>query len=140
MNLVQTVTALSERWLRDRTFELVVAPAIADLQFDEHATGVRRTRNAAAVIAAFAWGLYEDVTSDPGGFGTFALLALIPTCYYTMLVAVCAPIRGNPFSFPVSKGGALIAIGLAAFVLSLGPVIACYWPERPPRRLPTDTV
>ena len=140
MTLVHTVTALSERWLRDRTFELVVAPAIADLQFDAHATGFRRARNSAAVITAFVWGLYEDVTSDAGSLGTFALLVLIPTCYYTMLVAVCAPVRGNPFSFPVSKWGALMAIGLAAFVLSLGPVIACYWPERPQRRLPTDTV
>jgi hypothetical protein len=140
MNLVGTVTTLSERWLRDRTFELVVAPAIADLQFDEQATGLRRARNTAAVAMAFVWGLYEDVTSDPGSFGTFALLAAIPACYYTMLVAICAPIRGNPFQFPVSRWGALAAIGLAAFVLSLGPVIACYWPERRPRRMPTDTL
>ena len=140
MNLVGTISALSERWLRERTFELVVAPAIADLQFDEHASGLRRARNSAAVVTAFMWGLYEDATSDPGSFGTFALLAAIPTFYYTMLVAVCAPIRGNPLQFPVSKWEALAVIGLAAFVLSLGPAIACYWPERRPRRVPTDTI
>jgi hypothetical protein len=130
---------LSERWLRDRTFELVVAPAIADWQFDEGATGLRRARNSAAVIAAFAWGLYEDAISDPGGLGTFALLAAIPACYYTMLVAVCAPIAGRADSLPLSSSGVRIAVGLTLFALSLGPVLACYWPDRPARRVPTDT-
>jgi hypothetical protein len=134
MTVVDTVTALSERWLRERTFELVVAPAIADLQFDEAAAGVRRTRNAAAVISAFAWGMYEDVTSDLGSLVTFGALTLIPACYYTLLIMVCAPLGEYPFSTP--RG--LAVVGAVILALSLGPVIACYWPERPPRRLPMD--
>jgi hypothetical protein len=134
MTLVDAVTTLSDRWLRERTFELVVAPAIADLQFDEDAAGIRRARNAAAVMSAFAWGLYEDLTSDPGSFVTFAVLALIPAGYYTLLIMICAPLGKFPFS---DSRGRLI-VGAAILALSLGPVIACYWPERPSRRLPMD--
>jgi hypothetical protein len=130
MTLVDTITALSERWLSDRTFDLVVAPAIADLQFDNDARGLRRARNSAAVITAFTWGLYEELVSDPGGLVTFALIALIPACYYTMLVAVCAPIRGNPGTYPLSDEGTLIAIGLTVFALSVAPALVCYWPPR----------
>jgi hypothetical protein len=132
MTLVETVTALSERWLRERTFELVVAPAIADLQFDEAAAGLGRARNAGAVISAFAWGVYEDLTSDPGSFVTFVALTCIPAAYYTLLILVCAPL---PFSTNASRLG----VGAIIVIMSLGPVVACYWPERPQRRIPTDT-
>jgi hypothetical protein len=138
MSLVATITTLSERWLTERTFELIVAPAIADMQFDEAATGLRRMRNGAAVISAFLWGLYEEVASDPGGLLTFLVIALIPTCYYTMLIAVCAPVRGRPMSYPVTETGFLIAIGLAVFALSLAPALVCCWPSRPERTTTTE--
>ena len=133
MSFVDTITALSERWLSDRTFELVVAPAIADMQFDQEATGLRRVRSGAAVASAFLWGLYDEVVSDPGGLLTFALIALIPACYYTMLVIVCAPVRGYPLAYPLSQAEVKIAIGLAVFALSLAPALVCVWPSRPPR-------
>jgi hypothetical protein len=135
MTLVDTVTALSERWLRERTFELVVAPAIADLQFDEAAAGVERARNAAAVISAFVWGVYEDLTSDPGSLVTFAGLTFIPAAYYTLLIVICAPLGEYPFSTSAGRLG----VGAIIVALSLGPVVACYWPDRPQRRIPTDT-
>jgi hypothetical protein len=134
MTVVDTVTSLSERWLRERTFELVVAPAIADLQFDEAATGMRRARNATAVLSAFVWGLYEDVTSDVGSLVTFVGLTLIPACYYTLLLMICAPLG----ELPVGALHSRLVVGLAILVLSLGPAIACYWPERPAPRLPRD--
>jgi hypothetical protein len=135
MSLVDTITSLSERWLRDRTFELIVAPAIADLQFDETAAGARRARNRAAVLSAFVWGVYEDLTSDPGSLVTFGALTLIPACYYTALIAICAPLGDYPFSTPAGR----VAVAAVVLALSLGPAVACYWPERPPRRLPNDT-
>ena len=133
MTLVNTITALSDRWLRERTFELVVAPAIADLQFDEGACGVRRARNTAAVVSAFAWGLFEDFTSDPGSLVTFIALTLIPAGYYTLLIMVCAP--NGTFVFPGKNGHAIV--GTAILALSLGPAIACYWPERRQREVDT---
>ena len=134
MTLVNTITAISDRWLRERTFELVVAPAIADLQFDEGAQGMRRARNVAAVVSAFAWGLFEDLTSDPGSLLTFVALTLIPAGYYTLMVMVCAPLGMIEFS---GKSGHAV-VGMAILALSLGPVIACYWPERPQRESSVD--
>ncbi len=55
-----------------------------------------------------------------------------------MFVAICAPVPGRPMSYPLSESGVRLAIGLAIFALSLGPVLVCYWPERPRRSLPTD--
>jgi hypothetical protein len=136
MTLADTVTALSERWLRDRTFELVVAPAIADLQFDDAATGLRRTRNLAAVLSAFVWGMYEDLTSDVGSLVTFVGLTLIPACYYTLLLMICAPLG----ELPVGALNSRLVVGLAILVLSLGPAIACYWPERPAPRMRADAM
>lgn len=133
MTLIDTVTALSERFLRERTFELVVAPAIADVQYDAgRARGLRRARHGTALLAAFAWGVYEDLTSDSSAL-TFAALVVIPACYYTFLVIVCAP-PTRAFS---TTSGRLMLAGVIA-VLSFGPAIACYWPERPARRLSAE--
>lgn len=134
MSLAAFITSLSERWLTERTFELIVAPAVADLQFDAGATGLRRLRNEAAVVSAFLWGLYEEAVSDPAGVLTFLLIALIPACYYTMLIIVCAPVRGYPMQYPLSEAEVTIALGLAVFVLSLTPALVCCWPSRPPSR------
>jgi hypothetical protein len=129
MTFVDAFIALSDRFLYTRTFELVVAPAIADLQHDETTGGRGRSlRGRAAVAWGFAWGLYEDAIT-PAGLLTFATLALLPAGYYTMLMLTVAP-----------EVGASSRLTLAAIigVLSLGPAIACYWPERPARHLPTD--
>ena len=133
MTLVDTITSLSERFLRDRTFELIVAPAIADLQFDDsRGDGLRHVRSRVAVVVAFAWGLYEDFTSEPPL--TFAALTLLPAAYYTALVIFF--LRDLRL---MSSGVSQLVVACAIGVLSLGPAIACYWPERPPRRLPTET-
>ena len=129
MTFVDVFIALSDRFLCTRTFELVVAPAIADLQYDE-TTGRRgRTlRNRAAVAWAFTWGFYEDAVTGAGML-TFATLALLPAGYYTMLMLTVAPDVGASSRLTLAA-----IIGIA----SLGPAIACYWPERPTRHLPTD--
>ena len=129
MTFVDVFIALSDRCLRTRTFELVVAPAIADLQHDETTAGRGRfVRNRAAVAWGFAWGIYEDAITGAGML-TFAALALLPAGYYTMLMLTVAP-----------DVGASSRLTLAAIigVVSLGPAIACYWPERPARHLPTE--
>ena len=130
MTFVDAFIALSDRFLCTRTFELVVAPAIADLQHDETTGGRGRfsLRNRAAVAWGFAWALYEDAFTGSGML-TFVALALLPAGYYTMLLLTVAP-----------DVGASSRLTLAAIIgaVSLGPAIACYWPERPARHLPTD--
>ena len=67
-----------------RTYELVVAPAIADLQHDEATGGRGRSLRKPRIsgVVAFAWGLYEEPHRLPGLL-TIAALALLPACYYT---------------------------------------------------------
>ena len=50
MSFESRIVAFSERFLSDRTFELIVAPALADLEFDR-GTGPRsRAANRFAVL------------------------------------------------------------------------------------------
>ena len=142
MTLVDTITGLSDRFLRERTFDLIVAPAIADMQFDEAAGDrLRHARGRLAVLAAFAWGLYEDLTNDSGAL-TFAALTLVPAAYYSALavfVLRLGPAHPTDLPFLTSRASEVLVIVSVIAVLSLGPVTACYWPERRPRRRPTET-
>ena len=130
MTFADTFIALSDRFLCTRTFDLVVAPAIADLQYDEATAGrVTLVRNRAAVAWAFALGLYEDAITASSVL-TFAALTLLPACYYWFLIFTVAPMVDTL----ISRQTLATIVG----VVSLGPVIACYWPERPARRIPAD--
>ncbi len=119
MSFESRVIAFADRFLSDRTFELVVAPALADLQFDEESGGRHRFASRLAVLKAVTGGLRLDVWRDSG---TLFKVALLSACYYT---------------FPVALGIRLFKTWSEFFVvimlvlgLSLVPVLACFWPER----------
>ncbi len=134
MSFAGTVAAVAARMLRERTFELVVAPAIADLQYDLPACGpLRRARHRVALLSTFLWGVWEDAFSDSSAL-TFLALTLIPACYYSLLMTICMPAESYLRATPE---GRLLTAGVI-LVLSLGPVIACYWPERPARRVAVE--
>jgi hypothetical protein len=127
---LQRIESLSARFLSERTYELIVAPAIADLQYDPDA---RSDRYSAAgyfsVLVAFAGAAYEELTAD-SALLKIAGLALIPATYYAFLIALVVPEAGE---FVASQSGPLaLAVGIA--VMSFGPVLACCWPERTPRK------
>ena len=126
MTFVQRIESLAGRFLSDRTYQLIVAPAIADLQYD---AGDGRHRHTAggyfSVLAAFAGAAYEELTGDSAVL-KIAGLALIPAIYYAFLIVLVVPEAGE---FLTSHTGPLaLAVGTA--VLSFGPVLACCWPER----------
>jgi hypothetical protein len=133
MTFVDAITVLSDRFLRERTFELIVAPAIADLQYNGDEAATHRLGNRLLVAYAFACAVYEEATSD-SSLLTFAALVIIPACYYTFLVMACAPPGAEWFD--TSRGR--VTVGIIISVLSLGPAIACYWPERQPPRAPGE--
>jgi hypothetical protein len=119
MSFESCVTAFSNRFLSDRICDLVVAPALADLQFDEDAGGRHRFASRLAVIRAIAGGLRLDVWRDSG---TLCKVALLSACYY---------------SFPLAVGIGYFKTWTEFFVaitfvlgLSLVPVLVCFWPER----------
>jgi hypothetical protein len=128
----ERITAIGRRFLTDRSFTLIVAPAIADFQFD----GSSGTRASAylAVLRAVVGAACEDVTRDIGGALTFVALALIPACYYTFLVLLCLPPLPG-----VAVGPAVLGFAALSLFLSLATAAICYWPEPLPVPTPTET-
>ena len=119
MSFESRIIAFADRFLSDRAFELVVAPALADLQFDEDTGRGSRAANRLAVLKAVAGGLRLDVWRDSG---TLLRVALLSACYY---------------SFPLALGIRYFKTWsdfFVAFTLTLGlslvPVLVCFWPER----------
>jgi hypothetical protein len=122
MSFETRIVALAQRLLSDRTFELIVAPALADLQFERGRGPRRRALNRIAVLRAVAGGLRGDVARNSGSFVT---LMLVPACYYIFLLILCFDF----FSIAISADFLVVAALILA--LSFGPVMACFWPERP---------
>ena len=119
MSFESRVIAFSERFVSGHTFELVVAPALADLEFDPGRTKLARFANRLAVVKALAGGLGCELKRDSG---IFVGLTMVPTCYYLCLMTVCLD------AFPTVAKGLTVAGLIAA--LSLLPVMACFWPAR----------
>jgi hypothetical protein len=125
MSFESRVLSFSERFLSARSHELIVAPALADLQFEEeqHGQGSRL-----AVVRALVGAVGVDFSEHAG---TFLALTLVPACYYFVLIAVCfdffsgAAGRGGLFSTAASVAAPLL-------LMSLLPVVVCFWPSRNP--------
>ena len=129
MNLIERIESLSSRFLSERSHELIVAPAIADLQHDCSGTFLSQAHGRVSVVVAFAGAAYEELTED-SSILRIAGLGLIPACYYTFLIFLCVPQAADYVAENVGR----LAIPAAIAVLSFGPVLACCWPERTPRR------
>jgi hypothetical protein len=129
MSFESKVVAFSTRFLSERSFELIVAPALADLQFEAEQQCLYPSAVASrlAVVRAVAGAMRNDVARHAG---VVVLLTLVPACYYFVLIAVC-------FDFFHGATGAdsvLLMIARVAaplLVMSLAPVAVCFWPERP---------
>lgn len=113
------VMAFCDRFLAQRTFELIVAPALADLEY-EQASG-RRSRLAmyGPVLRAMLGGFGHDVAR---GSDAFLKLTLLSACYYVFPVAVSVRMFETWSDF-------FLAL-LLVFALSLTPVLVCFWPSR----------
>ena len=130
MTFIDRIESLSTRFLSDRTHELIVAPAIADVQYDsgEQGAGVRAR---VSVLVALAGAAYEELTSDLRLL-KLAGLALIPGLYYAFLIVLVAPEAGAL----VTGHWGPFALAIGIVVLSFGPVLVCCWPEPTPTRSP----
>ena len=124
MTFVATITALSERFLTERSFELIVAPALADFEYDVEVRGEAAARM--AVLAAMAGACWDDAIRG-GHLATFAGLAFIPLCYYTFWFLVWIPQGVQSIG-----GGVMTIVTLLMIVLSLAPAVVCYWPGARP--------
>jgi hypothetical protein len=123
MSFESRVLAFSDRYLSGRAFELIVAPALADLSFDPGRRSWARLTNRMAVIRAVAGGLYYDFSGD---VGVFLFLTMVPASYYLCLMAVCFD--------AFSSWSEVVGVVALIVALSLVPVMACFWPARPTAR------
>jgi hypothetical protein len=123
MSFESHVLAFAERFLSNRSVELIVAPALADLQFDRDGGRMRRASNQLAVIRAIAGGLRVEAAHSSG---FFLMLVLMTGCYNIVLLTLFADF--------ISISSNLVGVAVGLLFLSLGPVMACFWPER--RRAP----
>jgi hypothetical protein len=119
MRFESLVIGFCDRFISQRTFELVVAPALADLDFEQE-TGRCSLRSArAAVIWALAGALRRDVGR---GSVDFFKLSLLSFCYFVFPIALGVRYFETWSEFAIA----------ASFVLamSLVPVMVCFWPSR----------
>jgi hypothetical protein len=123
MSFESRVVSFSQRFLSDRAFQLIVEPALADLQFDEEAGRRSTLANRVAVLRAVAGGLGDDLSRD--WYSVFKL-TLLSTCYFMF------PIALGIQAFKTWSEFFLVASMVQA--LALVPVVVCFWP--PPRSAP----
>lgn len=115
------IVNFARRFLSRRSYELIVTPAVADLQFEEYTSRRQRAALQLAVLSAVAGAVRDDLARESGDF---ILLMLLPASYYIFLLLICFDFS----SISLSTGFAATAGFI--FVLSFAPVAACFWPDR----------
>jgi hypothetical protein len=117
------LVAVCDRFLAQRTFELIVAPAVADCEYEISAGRCSRFANRAALVRAAAGGFLHDFQR---GSDVFFKLVLFSVSYFMFPVAMSVA------AFKTWSGFFIFASIVLA--MSLAPVIICFWPERRPMR------
>lgn len=132
MTFVCAITTVSERFLTERSFELIVAPALADFEYGAEVGSPRPVTRHLAVLAAVFGACWDDAVRG-GHLATFAGLSLIPFCYYSFWFLVWVPEGVRQLG-----QGIMAIVTIVIVVLSLSPVIVCYWPSGDTSRRSTE--
>jgi hypothetical protein len=116
---------VTRRLLHDDTFELVVSPAIADLQFESRPAGTPPLSAYLAVWLTLAGALLLDLDRDVRDVidqgTTFASLALVQTSYYLGMLALV---------FDGMSRSASLTLVLCVVAASTMSTTALFWPDR----------
>jgi hypothetical protein len=119
------------RFLHEDTFELIVSPAIADLQHTPTRTAYL------AVWSSFLGALGNDVSGDVGyvleDLGLMIGLVAMQTCYYCgMLLVLVANVPADQMLGRLANGaGPLVAAAVIGVILASSiPTLLCFWPPR----------
>jgi len=123
MSFETLVVAISDRFLSQRTFQLVVEPALADLEFEEAIGRRGLIANRGAVLRAIAGAVWHDARRGSDGF---LKLTLLSACYYGLPLGMSVRLFKTWEDFFVAL--------MVLFALSLTPVMVCFWPSRDPVR------
>jgi hypothetical protein len=119
MSFESRIAAFAEGYLSTRSFELIVAPALADVEFEQELGRRSLLAGRCAVLRAVAGGLRQDFSRDSA---SLVKLTLLPFCYYLVPL-----VMGIEYFTTWSEILAALVIVLA---LSMVPVLVCFWPAR----------
>ena len=122
MTFDAAIHGVGARLLSGRTFDLVLAPALADYQIERHSRE-RTWTGRIAVLVALSGALRMEAANNAANF---FMLALLPFCYDVVLLTM--------FSDFFDMSGGVRFIGVMMLVLSFIAVVVCFWPERPVAR------
>jgi hypothetical protein len=110
------IGGVGARLLSGRTFDLILAPALADYQIERGERG-RDWGGRVAVLLALSGALRIEAAQHAASFIT---LALLPFCYDIVLLML--------FSDFFDMTGGVRFIGALIVALSMVPVMVCFWP------------
>jgi hypothetical protein len=119
MSFESRIIAFADRFLSTRTLELIVVPALADLEFEAELGRRHPLACRCAVLKAVAGGLRADLARNAL---SLIKLTLLPACYYGLPLVMGAEYFKTWPEFIAALGVVL--------ALSLVPVLVCFWPER----------
>jgi hypothetical protein len=127
------MTSLARPIFHRETFELIVSPAIADLQFEPASA-----RGYVAVWIALSGAVRRDLRSDfrilSDDVGTLGALVVMQACYYTCLLTLMSGLSTSGLTaidaFERVSGGAAIFFAALIAGLSVVPTLLCFWPAR----------
>jgi predicted LPLAT superfamily acyltransferase len=111
------IGGVGTRLLSERTFDLVLAPALADYQVERRTRSGRDWLNRFAVLLALSGALRMEAASHAVSFVT---LALLPFAYDVVLLTL--------FSDFFDMDGGWRFVGAMVVALSMVPVVVCFWP------------
>jgi hypothetical protein len=127
------LTSFARPIFHRETFELVVSPAVADLQFEPPSA-----RAYLAVWIALGGAVWRDLRSDvrvlSGEAGTLGALVVMQACYYTCLLMLMSGLTTSGLTaidaFERLRDGAALFFVILIAGLSTVPTLLCFWPAR----------
>jgi hypothetical protein len=128
------LTTVGRRILHSDTFEIIVSPAIADLQFDSWRIG----SGYVGVWRAFGGALCRDLGRDLrilcDDAATLTSLIVMQACYYACLLTLMSGLTTSGLAavraFERISADAALAFALIIVGLSTVPTLLCFWPAR----------
>jgi len=117
MTFDAVIGGVGARLLSGRTFDLVLAPALADYQIERRSRQRQQWAGRFAVLIALTGALRMEAASHAV---SFIMLAMLPFCYDIVLLIM--------FSNFFDMTGGLRFVGALIVMLSMVPVVVCFWP------------
>ena len=119
MTFESRILAFADRFLSQRTFDLIVEPALADMHYDLDSGRRGRFSSRLSVLRAVAGGLGDEIAREAG---IIFKLTLVAVSYFLFPMAVGLDIFASWTD--------LLAVVSVVSVMSLTLVMVCFWPER----------